>query len=140
MSLDALDHKLIAELRINARASVPKLAEILGVARGTVQKRLDRLISDGTIKGFTIRLLESDTTDLIRAIVMIELGGRNIAATVTSIKKLPGFANISNTNGEWDMIGEIEVTSMNELNRLISTLRQLDGVQKSETHILLGPS
>lgn len=36
--MDDLDRRLIAELRINGRASVPQLAQILGVARATAQK------------------------------------------------------------------------------------------------------
>ncbi|MDQ2068133.1 Lrp/AsnC family transcriptional regulator [Xinfangfangia sp. CPCC 101601] len=138
--MDQLDHNLLAELRINGRASVPQLATLLGVARGTVQKRLDRMIAEGIIKGFTVRLREVDRGTLIRAIVMIELGGRNIPAAISSIKKLPGFANLSNTNGAWDMVGEIEVGTMNELNILISTVRRMEGVLKTETHILLGPA
>ncbi|WP_411036958.1 Lrp/AsnC family transcriptional regulator [Shinella sp. BYT-45] len=135
-----LDQRLIAELRINGRASVPKLADILGVARGTVQKHLDKLIADGTIKGFTVRLREAQKGELIRAIVMIELGGRHISATISNIKKMPGFVAVSTTNGHWDLIGEIEVPTMNELNSLTSTVRQMEGVAKSETFIILGPA
>ena len=138
--MDDLDHRLIAELRINGRASVPKLADILGVARGTIQTRLDKLIASGTIKGFTVRLREGQHADLIRAIAMIELGGRHIAATISKIKKIPGFVAVSTTNGHWDLIGEIEVPTMNDLNRLASIVRQLDGVEKSETFIILGPA
>ncbi|RUV80965.1 AsnC family protein, partial [Mesorhizobium sp. M1A.F.Ca.IN.020.32.1.1] len=39
--MDDLDYRLIAELRVNARATVPTLAKLLGVARGTVQTRMD---------------------------------------------------------------------------------------------------
>lgn len=45
--MDDLDRRLLAELRINARASVPELAQLLGVAAGTVKTRMDRLIDQG---------------------------------------------------------------------------------------------
>ena len=48
-AMDDLDQRLIAELRVNARASIPTLAALLGVARGTVQARLDKLSSTGVI-------------------------------------------------------------------------------------------
>jgi hypothetical protein len=38
------------------------------------------------------------------------------------------------------MIAEIEVSTMTELNELISTVRATDGVSKSETFIMLGPA
>ena len=47
--MDDLDRRLIAELRINARASVPKLAALLGVAPGTVKARMTRLEETGVI-------------------------------------------------------------------------------------------
>lgn len=136
--MDQLDQRLIAELRINGRASVPKLAQILGVARGTVQTRLDRLIDGGVIRGFTVRLRDGGDDSLIRGVMLIELAGRNIAATVATIRKTPGIAQLYNTNGTWDMIGEVEVASMAELSRLASSVRGLDGVAKSETFLILG--
>ena len=53
--LDDLDINLIAILRKDGRAPVAKLSQILGVSRGTVQNRLDRLLSSGAILGFRMR-------------------------------------------------------------------------------------
>ncbi|MBZ7926336.1 Lrp/AsnC family transcriptional regulator [Ensifer adhaerens] len=137
--MDDLDRRLIAELRINGRASVPQLAQILGVARATAQKRLDRLIADGDIKGFTVRLKNEISKDLIRAFILIEMSGSPKHA-IAAVKRVPGVTSVSNTNGVWDMIAEIEVSTMSELNELISTVRATDGVAKSETFIMLGPA
>jgi DNA-binding Lrp family transcriptional regulator len=137
--VDDLDRRLIAELRINGRASVPQLAQLLGVARATAQKRLDRLVTDGVIKGFTVRLKDDISKDLIRAFILITIDGSPRPA-VSAVKRLPGVAAVSNTNGVWDIIAEIEVSTMSELNELISTVRAIDGVSKSETFIMLGPA
>ncbi|MDV7340674.1 Lrp/AsnC family transcriptional regulator [Terasakiella sp. A23] len=138
--MDDLDRKLIAELRVNGRASTPKLAQILGVARGTVQTRLDKLISSGVIKSFTIRLRDAEATDMIRAIMLVELGEHHYAKTMSTIKKIPGFKAVHTTNGRWDLVAELEVSSMAEMNLLVSKVRGMDGVRKSETSILLGPA
>jgi DNA-binding Lrp family transcriptional regulator len=138
--MDELDRRLIAELRINSRASLPKLAEILNVARGTVQTRLDRLIANGTIKSFTIRLSNDLPENMLRAILLIELAGSNVRNTVSSIKRIPGIASVSNTNGVWDLIADIEVASIQEMNRIITEVRHMNGVAKSETFMLLGPA
>lgn len=137
--MDDLDRRLIAELRINGRASVPQLAQLLGVARATAQKRLDRLVAEGHIKGFTVRLKDDISRDLIRAFILITINGSPRSA-VSAVKRLPGVAAVSNTNGVWDVIAEIEVSTMSELNELISTVRATDGVSKSETFIMLGPA
>ncbi|MGO4407738.1 Lrp/AsnC family transcriptional regulator [Bosea sp. RAF48] len=138
--MDDLDHRLIAELRVNARATVPTLAKLLGVARGTVQTRMDRLIANGVIAGFTVRLKDHDATDRIRGIMMIELEGRNVKGVVASLRKNPGFAALHTTNGLWDLIAEIDVPSMAEFNRLLTGIRIMEGISKSETHLLLGPA
>ena len=50
--LDQLDVHIIAELRRHPRTSMADLARSLGVARGTVYARLDRLENTGTISGY----------------------------------------------------------------------------------------
>src|SRR5689334_3666544 len=48
----ALDGRLITALAERPRAGILELARVLGVARGTVQARLDRLQSRGIVTGF----------------------------------------------------------------------------------------
>lgn len=107
---------------------------------GNRPKRLDRLRANGDIKGFTVRLRDDVGEDQIRAFMLIELSGSPLKSTIAAIKRVPGFVSVFNTNGIGDMIAEVEVTTMLELNELISTVRSLDGVSKSETFIILGPA
>ena len=74
---DELDRKLISFLRADGRAPLSKLADALGVSRGTVQNRLDRLLSAGAILGFTIRVREDYESGSFRAIMMIEVVGKS---------------------------------------------------------------
>ncbi|MDR6433701.1 Lrp/AsnC family transcriptional regulator [Brucella pseudogrignonensis] len=138
--MDELDKRLITELRINGRASVPQLAELLGVARATAQKRLDRLMANGDIKGFTVRVRDDIGKDQIRAFMLIEMSGASLKSTIAAIKRVPGLTSLCNTNGIWDVIAELEVSTISELNEVISTIRSLQGVSKSETFIMLGPA
>ena len=50
-SMDDTDRQLIGLLRDDARMSVVALAKKLRVARATVQNRIGKLESDGTIVG-----------------------------------------------------------------------------------------
>ena len=138
--MDDLDQRLIAELRVNARASVPTLATILGVARGTVQARLNKLVAAGVIAGFTVKLRENRPDAMVRGVMMIELAGRNIKPAVASLRRNPGFAAVHTTNGIWDLIAEIEVPDLAEFNNVVTAVRSMDGVAKSETHLFLGPA
>ena len=50
---DAIDRQLIALLQANARETTTALANMLGVARTTIQERMARLESNGTIIGYS---------------------------------------------------------------------------------------
>ena len=39
-----------------------------------------------------------------------------------------------------DLIAEIEVPSLAEFNSVVTAVRSMDGVAKSETHLFLGPA
>lgn len=138
--MDDLDRRLIAELRINGRASIPKLAQLLGVASGTVKNRMDRLIESGAIAGFTVRLRDDASDGTIRGVMMIELAERNVKALVATLRKDLGFSALHTTNGEWDLVAEIEVSNLPEFNQVVTRVRALEGVAKTETYLFLGPA
>lgn len=55
-ALDAIDRQLIALLQDNARLSTVALAKAVGLARSSVQERLQRLEAAGVIAQYTVRL------------------------------------------------------------------------------------
>lgn len=134
---DELDRRIIAHLRSDGRASLSAVAEALGVARGTVQSRLDRLIGTGTVLGFTIRVRNDYGDQAVRAIMMIEVVGRS---TTQVIRKLRGIAEITSlhtTNGNWDLVADISAAGLSDFDRVLREIRMIDGVSNSETSLLL---
>ena len=73
-TLDDIDRRLLALLRNDGRLPAATLARHLGVSRGTVQNRLDRLVVAGVILGFTVRLQTDAEGAGVRAIMSIEGG------------------------------------------------------------------
>ena len=78
--MDDIDRHLIAELRSDARLPVATLAVRLGVSRATVRNRIDRLVADGVIQGFTIRVSAEGDRQPVRAIMLIEVEGKTTDA------------------------------------------------------------
>lgn len=136
-SLDDLDHRLIALLRTDGRAPVSKLAQALRVSRGTVQARLDRLIDEGAILGFTIRAQSEPRSDSVRAIMSIEVAGRSTDAVIRLLRGLPEIVALHTTNGAWDLVAEINTSSLADFDRVLREVRTIEGVLNSETSILL---
>jgi DNA-binding Lrp family transcriptional regulator len=137
ISLDDVDHQLIALLRANARTSVVTLAKELRVARATVQNRIARLEESGVIVGYTIRLRPSAEKHRIRALMSIAVDGNRAAAIVKALRGYPNVATIYSTNGRWDLIAELQADSLENFDRVLGSIRLIDGIANSETCILL---
>ncbi|MFZ1775051.1 MAG: Lrp/AsnC family transcriptional regulator [Rhizobiaceae bacterium] len=138
--MDDLDRALIAALSNDGRAPLSKLADILEVSRGTVQNRLDRLMEDGTITGFTLRLKNMPDVRKVRAVTLIEVAGKHTASVVRMIRQLPEITSLHTTNGAWDLVAEVEARDLVELDRVLARMRTFDGISKSDTSILLAPA
>lgn len=135
--LDDIDRKIIARLQIDGRATVTTLAGVLELARGTVQTRLTRLIDSRTIKRFTIDLNTLEANELVRAMMMIEVRGNTANAVQKALKRMPEVSALHRTCGVWDLVVELETTSLYEFDSVLSRIRELPGVSNSETCPLL---
>ncbi|WP_062227569.1 Lrp/AsnC family transcriptional regulator [Aureimonas frigidaquae] len=137
VALDDLDRRMIAILRSDGRAPISKLAAMLGVTRGTVQARLDRLLDSGAVLGFTVRVRQDHDHDAIRAVMMIEVAGKSTSAIIKRLRGLPELHSLHTTNGAWDLVAELRATSLPDFDRVLREVRQIDGILNSETSILL---
>lgn len=134
---DSLDSALIAELRKDGRASISYLSQVLKVSRATVQNRLDRLISSGVILGFTVRVHQEVEKETVRAIMMIEVAGKSTSQVIKKLRGIPELVTLHTTNGAWDLVAELQTTSLGEFDRVLRRVREVDGILNSETSLLL---
>jgi DNA-binding Lrp family transcriptional regulator len=135
--MDDTDRQLVALLRANARLPVASLAKSLGVSRGTVQNRINRLLARGTIQGFTLRLRPEAEAPRIRAIMMIGVEGERSDNILKQLRGHPEIAAVHTTNGRWDMVLELNTDNLEAFDRVLHRIRQIDGVSASETSLLL---
>ncbi|MGO3408546.1 Lrp/AsnC family transcriptional regulator [Marinomonas sp.] len=134
---DSLDSDLISELRKDGRASISYLADTLKVSRATVQNRLDRLVSSGVILGFTVRVHQEVEKETVRAIMMIEVAGQSTSQVIKKLRGIPELVKLHTTNGAWDLVAELQTTSLEEFDRVLRRVREVDGILNSETSLLL---
>lgn len=137
IALDKTDRALLAVLQQDGRASITTLAQQLGVSRSTVQTRLDRLISSGTIQRFTIETDAVGREDRIEAVMLIAVEGPRARSVTRALKRLPEIKALHTTNGKWDLIGWIETATLPEFDRVLREVREVPGVLNSETSLML---
>ena len=134
---DELDREMIALLRADGRAPISKLADLLGVSRATVQNRLDRLLHSGAVLGFTLRVREDHVENAVRAVMMIEVVGKSTDQVIRRLRGMPEVQRLHSTNGNWDLVAELQTTSLEAFDRVLRAVRMIDGVSSSETSLLL---
>ena len=135
--MDEMDGKLIAALRHNARASLSDLAVILGLSRTTVRARLARLQDGGEIVGFSVITRADVARDPVRGLMMIGIEGRGAARIKRQLGTMAELRAVHSTNGQWDLIVEIGTATLEQFDKVLDRIRQLDGVVASETSLLL---
>jgi DNA-binding Lrp family transcriptional regulator len=135
--MDETDRKLIELLHKNARLPVASLATILGVSRATVQKRLDRLIAEGAITGFTVTTSPAAEPGRVRAIMMIGIEGERSEPVLRALRRFPEVVAVHTTNGRWDLVVELRTDGLDTFDKALRRIRETKGIASSETSILL---
>lgn len=135
--LTELDRRLIAALREDGRMPVATLARRLGAARATVTSRLDRLVAEGVIIGFSVRVRDEAAIDRIRAVSLIAVEGRATSAVLSRLRGFPEITALHTTNGGWDLVAELSMDSLAEFDQLLGRIRGIDGIVNTETSLLL---
>ena len=135
--MDDTDRQLIALLRDNARMPVVALAKKLRVARATVQNRITKLESDGTIVGYTVRLRPDSEGHRIRAIMSIEIEGHHGDEVRRVLRGHPNVVALHTTNGRWDLMAELRADTLEAFDQVLNAIRAIQGISNTETSILL---
>ncbi|MFP3464350.1 Lrp/AsnC family transcriptional regulator [Leifsonia sp. SIMBA_070] len=138
--VDALDAELIALLAAEPRLGVFEASRRLGVARGTVQARLDRLQRSGVVRDFAPTI---DTERLgypVTAFVTVELapGGDSLAATVVQhLEAIPEVLEVHRVTGPGDLMVRAVARTNSDLQRVIDRIGADDAVRRTSTVIAL---
>ncbi|MBV0911363.1 Lrp/AsnC family transcriptional regulator [Anianabacter salinae] len=134
--MDTLDRDILRALSDDARLSVAVLARRLGVARSTVQARIERLERDGTIAGYALRLGHA-AEPLIRATVLLTIEPRAQGAVLSRIRAMPEVAKAVTTSGRVDLMIELAADSTARIDAVLDDLGAIPGVKASESLIHL---
>lgn len=135
--MDDLDRGILNLLGQDARMSVATLARRLKVARSTVQARLERLESSGTIAGYTLRLGESARQGRIRATVLLTIEPRAQAQVLSRLRQMPEIERVNTTSGRVDLLLQLAAESTAQVDAALDQIAEVPGVRSSESLIHL---
>ena len=136
MQTDETDRALLALLAENARLPVADLARRLGIARTTVQARLERLEARGLIAGYTLRR-GPGLRPPIRATVLVSIEPRSGPAVLARLKAMPEVETVHTTSGRVDLIVALSAETTEALDATLDRIGDAKGVKGSESLIHL---
>jgi DNA-binding Lrp family transcriptional regulator len=136
--IDALDGRLIGLLMAEPRVGVLEASRRLGVARGTVQARLDRMQARGVITGYGPDVEPAAIGYGVMAFITLEIrqaGGHDpVAERLAAIAEVLEAHTIT---GAGDMLCRVVARSNVDLQRVIDSIVELEGVVRTSTVIVL---
>lgn len=135
--MDDIDKTLIRELAGDARTSVSTLARRLGLARTTVQARLEKLERSGVIAGYTVKLGEATRLNRIKATVLIQFDPRTGPHIVQRLKSMPEVEVAHTASGRFDLVLQLGTSNTERLDKVLDEIGAIKGVRSSESLIHL---
>jgi DNA-binding Lrp family transcriptional regulator len=125
--LSQSDLKIIHLLLSDSRITLSEIAKKLEVSQPAVQKRIQRLKSDGIITGSTI-ILNQSKIGWKRALVAINTTRNSYQTVLDSVGKLAMVTAVYQTTGPYSIAVEL-VGPVGVVNGVISHIRKLKGVK-----------
>jgi DNA-binding Lrp family transcriptional regulator len=136
--LDALDARLVTLLADQPRIGVLECARRLGVARGTVQARLDRLQARGVITGFGPDVDPGALGFVVSAFVTLEIAqGAGREGVVAHLVRIPEVLQVHTVTGQGDLLCRIVARSNADLQDVIDGVVAHPDIRRTATVIAL---
>jgi len=137
-SMDTLDQRIIERLVANARATFAEIGAEVGLSAPAVKRRVDRLVADGTIAGFTAIVDPAAAGWGTEAYVQIHCRGKISPEILKRIwEPVPEIVSASTITGQADAILRIRARDVRHLERALERIREDDTVERTESIIVL---
>lgn len=133
--LDATDIQILELLQEDGRKSHAELAQRVGLAAPTVQRRVRLLEERGFIKGYTALLDPLALGLTVTAFIFIETrAGSDLDSLVSFLASIDGVQEVHRLIGEWCFLLKVRTTSPQTLEQLIyGDLRRHPDVRRTQT-------
>lgn len=135
--MDALDVDLVRALRESPRAGVLELSRTLGVARGTVAARLDRMEQSGVITGYGPDVDVVAAGFPVRAFVTLEIAQGALDDVAAELAALPAVLEAYATTGSSDVLCRLAAVSHEDLQDTLLELDRSGAVARSTSVVVL---
>lgn len=136
--MDRLDYSIIELFTEQPGVSVLSAARALGVARPTIQARLNRMRDKGILVDIVPKLAPSPMGFPVQAMTMLQIDQRvGHSGLHDDLLEIPEVIDFSTMAGPWDILLRIVARSNSDLQRVIDQIARLEAVSRTSTSIVL---
>ena len=119
--LDEIDHDILRILQTDGRASIRSVAERVHVSRASAYARINRLVEDNVIQGFTARVDHERAGQGAAAYITLKIVQNSWRTVRAQLKELPGAAHIALVSGDFDVLLLVHTPDNRALRELVLT-------------------
>jgi DNA-binding Lrp family transcriptional regulator len=135
--LDELDVRLLRLLQERPRAGVLELSRAAGVARATVNARMERWQATGVVTGYGPQIDLVAAGFPVQALATLEIMQGRLDEVTALLTSLPGVVEAYATTGTGDVVCRLAATSNGELQTLLLELNKADAIRRSTSVVIL---
>ena len=135
--LDATDRRILVELDDDPRLPTVVIAQRLGLARATVQSRLDKLAASGLLRANSSRVRPDSLGRGIAASVRAELDQHLIHDAIEALKLIPEVLECFAPAGDDDLLLRVVARTPDDLYRVSEEIRLCPGIVRTSTSLFL---
>ena len=136
-ALDPLDVRVLVLCLTQPRAGVREYARTLGVARGTVQARLDKLERAGVLTGWAPDGSPAGLGFGSVAYVRLTLAQGVLDDGVEGLRLVPEVIEADSIAGDSDLVCQVVATDAENLEEVIQRILAIPGVMRTRTETVL---
>lgn len=137
MELDALDVAVLEAMTVRPRAGALELSRSLGVARATVQARIQRLEQAGVVTGYGPDLDVSRAGFGVRAFVTLEISQGGLEQATADLVAVPGVVEAYAVTGAGDVMCTVAAASHQGLQETLLAISRSGVVARTTSVVAL---
>lgn len=135
--IDQLDARILAALAAAPRAGILTLARQLGVARGTVQARLDRMVAAGVVTGFGPDVDLGAVGYRVTGFVTLEITQGRMEEVIDHLADIPQVLEVHMVTGVGDLLCRVVATDNDHLGAVLAHVLEVPGIARTTTLLSL---
>jgi DNA-binding Lrp family transcriptional regulator len=135
--MDDLDRRLLGALAASTRPGVLELSRRLGVARGTVQARLDRLSASGVVAGYGAYIDLKALGFSVLAFTTLEIAQGQESVVINALADIPEVLEVHKTTGPGDLLCRVVARTNEHLHDVLEQVLSTPGILRTTTALAL---